>query len=182
MNGWRDNLIGPVQPAEPRLFLKDYTSTFIKVYGIHLGHVQRRWSGMWIDLIYDLEYIYNLNSYPLIQKISFVDDTILGDITKQSLVHFRIGVLGNGEQKRIEFYFTSLPNSPLKVQFFVDENLEDQYYIDDVDEEIEHDNTILVTGDGSTIKDVYLRPINPDGGAGADYPVLLFDGAQIVED
>lgn len=106
---------------------------------------------------FDLEHYFINNIIPLIQRRR-LDPTVLGDISTQSIVHYRIGVLPLGQQARVGFRFGLMANAQNDLQIFLGQELKDEFTPSKKDEWTEYERQILVTGDGRTNFDVYFRP------------------------
>lgn len=169
-----------IYPIYPPGFDFPFPSSYTNVYGAKLRKYSYKESAnsdtYYTAETFDLEDAYTSNSILLRQNGNYEADESLGNIFEQSIVHKKIGVIPNGQQVRVTFYFSTPPGYPNKVQIFEGEELKDVYTTPLQDDWWEGSRTILVTGDGRTSIDVYFRPSSYSN---QNSPTLFFNGIEM---
>ncbi len=158
--------------------VKGLPSSFVNIYGIRSPFYGRGF--------FDLEDSYMNNLVMLMQNHNFeYNENFPTNITLQSIVHVKVGVLARDQQARVTFYFRIPPKisapAEKKVQIFVHDargqSLASSLSITPGSDWWIGTRSVLVIGDGRTSIDVYFRPCNIS--TDTSFNPLFFERAEV---
>jgi len=155
-------------------------SSPLNFYGVSLEDVRRYPDQRMVER-YNLEIMYIENKVRLKAISDLENANTLGDYRKQSIVHFRVGILPDGKQARVTFKFSVPAGFPNKTQIFDDNTIKDNHETPGSTDEhwVHTSRSCQVVGDGSRIINVYFRPTRYS--EGSNDHVLYFNDVEIVE-
>ncbi|MFX1310226.1 MAG: hypothetical protein ACFE8C_11050 [Promethearchaeota archaeon] len=89
------------------------------------------------------------------------DKSILGDFWTQSIVRVKIGVIPENHKVLVIFEFAYEPKTPLnQVQILLEQDVIETFDVPMSDNWVRRNRAVLITGDGETSIDLFLRPLS----------------------